>query len=182
MAENRNNKSSYVHRKVLPKYLKKSAGGTIINIIVALIFFGLIAMAVMWVFKTAGDMGGQYTDAMVDTKLKAVDVKCQLNFRSIWQSIQVYVISNSEFPESQEALERECGGSQLFQCPDPNGPKYVYIPGQRSGMPGQNILLYEPKAVHSGRCHVLLLSGQIASLTPEELQAALAQTKAGLRR
>jgi len=160
---------------------KKTSGGTIINIIVALIFFGLIAMGVMWVFKTAGDMGEQYTDAMVDTKLKAVDVKCQLNLRSIWQCLQVYVVSNGSFPESQGALERECGSTQLFQCPDPNGQKYIYIPGQRSDMPGQNILLFEPNAVHNGRSNVLLLSGQIAALTPEELQAALVQTKASFR-
>jgi len=160
---------------------KKHSGGTIINIIVALIFFGLIAMGVMWVFKTAGDMGEQYTDAMVDTQIKAVDVKCRMNIRAIHQCLQVYALTNGEFPESQGALERECGSTQLFQCPDPNGQKYIYIPGQRSDMPGENILLFEPNAVHNGRSNVLLLSGQIAALTPEELQAALVRTKASFR-
>jgi hypothetical protein len=161
---------------------KKHSGGTIINIIVALIFFGLIAMGVMWVFKTAGDMGGQYTDAMVNTKLKAVDVKCQMNMRAIWQCLQVYVLDNNEFPDSQGALERECGGTQVFQCPDPNGQKYIYIPGQRPDMPSQNILLYEPNAVHNGRSNVLLLSGQITALTPEELKAGIMMTMTSLKR
>lgn len=157
-------------------------GGTIINIIVALIFFGLIAMGVMWVMKSAGDMGQQYSDAMIDTKLKAIDVKCQMNLRTIWQNLQIYVISNESLPESQKALEQWSGSSRLFQCPDPNGPKYIYIPGQRGNMPGQNILLYEPNAVHDGRCNVLRLNGQIEALTPEELQAALMQTRGSFKR
>jgi hypothetical protein len=147
-----------------------------------LIFFGLIAMGVMWVFKTAGDMGEQYSDAMVNTQLKAVDVKCQLNIRAIHQCLQVYALSNGEYPDSQGALERECGSTQLFQCPDPNGQKYIYIPGQRTDMPGQNILLYEPNFVHNGKSNVLLLNGQITVLTPEELKAAIIMTKASFKR
>jgi len=161
---------------------KKHSGGTIINIIFALIFFGLIAMGVMWVFKTAGDMGEQYSDAMVNTQLKAVDVKCQMNIRAIHQCLQVYALSNGEYPDSQGALERECGSTQLFQCPDPNGQKYIYIPGQRPDMPGQNILLYEPNAVHNGKSNVLLLNGHIAALTPEELKAGVAMTMRSLKR
>ena len=164
------------HYRTYPAHRKNPPGGTIINIIFALIFFGLIAFGVMWVMKSAGDAGRQYTDAMVDTKLKAVDVKCQMNIRAIHQCLQVYALSNGEFPESQEALERECGGSRLFQCPDPNGPKYIYIPGQNASMPGQNILLYEPQAVHNGRSNVLRLNGQIEALTPEELQPAILRT------
>jgi hypothetical protein len=160
----------------------KHSGGTIINIIFALIFFGLIAMGVMWIFKTAGDMGEQYSDAMVNTQLKAVDVKCQMNIRGIHQCLQFYVLENNEFPDSQGALERECGSTQLFKCPDPNGQKYVYIPGQRPDMPGQNILLYEPNAVHNGKSNVLLLNGQITALTPEELNAAIMMTKASIKR
>jgi hypothetical protein len=160
---------------------KKHSGGTIINIIFALIFFGLIAMGVMWVFKTAGDMGEQYSDAMVNTQLKAVDVKCQMNMRAIYQSLQVYALDNGEFPESQGALERECGSTQLFQCPDPNGQKYIYIPGQRPDMPRQNVLLYEPNALHGGRCNVLLLGGQITALTPEELKASIMMTMASFK-
>jgi hypothetical protein len=44
-----------------------------------------------------------------------------------------------------------------------------------------NILIYEPKPVHDGRCGVLRLGGQIELLTPEELQQALEQTRASIR-
>lgn len=170
------------HNKRFPANRRKSFGGTIINIIVAVVFFGLIAFGVMWVFKSAGDMSGQYVQGMSDTKSKAVDVKCQMNMRAIYQSLQTYVISNNSFPESTDELVDWCGSTRLFQCPDPNGQKYIYIPGQRPNMPGQNILLYEPQAVHDGHSNVLRLSGKIDALTEEELQAAIMMTMTSFNR
>ena len=158
-----------------------SHGGTIINIVTAIIFFGLIALAVLWVIKNIGQAGQQYTDTMVKTKYTAITVKCQMNMRTIGQNIQMYAISNGSFPPSLEALIEWSGSTQLFQCPDPEGGKYVYIPGQNSSMPPTNILLYEPRPVHDGRCSVLRLGGQIELLSPEQVQTAVAQTLAGLR-
>ena len=48
-------------------------------------------------------------------------------------------------------------------------------------MPAENVLLYEPEAVHDGRCSILRLGGQLELLSPEELQVAVARTLAGLR-
>jgi hypothetical protein len=176
MSKRKKIKHQRCYYKILPAHRRNQIGGTIINIIVALIFFGLIAFGVMWVFKSAGDMSQQYFQGMNDTKLKAIDVKCQMNMRAIWQSLQTYVVSNGSFPESQSELVDWCGSTQLFQCPDPNGQKYIYIPGQTANMPESNILLYEQQPVHNGRSNVLFLSGQIAALTPEELQVAIMQT------
>ena len=158
-----------------------SHGGTIINIVTAIIFFGLIALAVLWVIKNLGQAGQQYTESMIKTKYTAITVKCQMNMRAIGQNIQIYAISNDSFPPSLEALIEFSGSTQLFQCPDPEGGKYVYIPGQNSSMSSTNVLLYEPKPVHDGRCSVLRLNRQIELLSPEELQQAVAQTLAGLR-
>jgi len=182
MSEQNKLESPHSHDRALSAQRRNPTGGTIINIIVALIFFGLIAFAVLWVFKSTGDMSQQYVQGVSDTKLKAVDVKCQMNLRSIYQSLQVYVVSNGSFPESQEALVDWCGSTRLFQCPDPNGQKYIYIPGQNGNMPEQNILLYEPQAVHDGHSNVLRLSGQIDALTPEELKAAIMMTMATFKR
>ena len=160
---------------------EKRRGGTIINIITAIILFGLIAAGVLWVIKTAGDMGGQYTTAMVNTQNQATELKCQTNMRSIWQVIQAYGLSNDKLPESFDDLVSETGYSSLFQCPEPNSPKYDYIPGQTLDSPGDNILLYEPEPVHNGKGNVLRVNGRIDLLSPEELQAALEQTKVHLR-
>lgn len=165
----------------LPVRRADSHGSTIINIVTAIIFFGLIALAVLWVIKNLGQAGQQYTDTMVKTKHTAISVKCQMNMRTIAQNIQIYAMSNDSFPPSLEALIEFSGSTQLFQCPDPEGGKYIYIPGQNSSMPPTNILLYEPKPVHDGRCSVLRLGRQIELLSPEEVQKAVAQTLAGLR-
>ena len=172
-------RTKVARHSLLPAKRQDCHGGTIINIITAIIFFGLIALGVLWVIKNVGEAGQQYTEGMIKTQNKTIDVKCQLNMRTIAQNIQIYAMSNDTFPPSLEALIEFSGSTQLFQCPD--GGKYVYIPGQNNNMPPTNILLYEPKPVHDGRCNVLRLNRQIESLTPEQVQQAVAQTVAGLR-
>ena len=165
----------------LPVHRGDLRGGTIVNVITALIFFGLLALGIWWVIKSLGEAGQQYTETLIETRYTAEAVKCQSNLRAIWQNVQMYAATNGTFPPSMEALKEWSGNSRLFRCPVPDGAEYVYISGQNNDMPGENVLLYEPKAVHDGRCCVLRLSGQLELLTPEELQAAVARTPAGLR-
>ncbi len=171
-----------VRYSFLPARRTDSYGGTIINIITAIIFFGLIALGVLWVIKNVGQAGQEYTEGMIRTENKAITVTCQTNLRAIGQNIQIYAISNDSFPPSLEALIEFSGTTKLFQCPDPEGGKYVYIPGQNNNMHPTNILVYEPKPVHNGRCNVLRLNMQIELLSPEQLQQAVEQTLAGLRK
>jgi len=153
-------------------------GGTIINVITILILFGLIGFGVYWVIKAWGQAGEQYMTGMVNTQKKATTLSCQMNLRSISQTLQTYAISNEAYPDSQQALVDFAGyGSKLFHCPDPNGGEYIYIPGRRPDASAPSILVYESKPVHNGRCNVLASDGQIASLTPEELQQALGTTR-----
>ena len=156
-------------------------GGTIVNVLTAVIFFGLLGAGIWWVFKQVGDAGEQYTTAMVDTSHRASALKCQMNMRSISQSLQMYAMSNDELPGSQERLVEYCGSSRLFRCDEPNAPPYVYIPGQNPGMPPSNVLVYEPQPVHEGRSVVLFLGGQISMLTPEELKPAVEATIARIK-
>jgi len=163
------------------RHTVRNRGGTIINALTGLIFFGLMAMGIWWVFKQVGDAGDQYTTALVDTSHRASALKCQMNMRSISQSLQMYAMSNDEYPSSQERLVEYCGSTRLFRCDEPNAPPYVYIPGQRPDMPPSNVLVYEPQPVHEGRSAVLFLGGQIAMLTPEELKPAVAATIAQIK-
>jgi hypothetical protein len=156
-------------------------GGTIINVLFALIFLGLIGLGVWWIIKSFGQAGQQYTQTMIDTKYTAETVKCQTNLRAIAQNIQIYALSNEGFPPSLQDLVQWSGSTQLFKCPSPDGGKYIYIPGQNSDMSPANVLVYESNPVHDGRCSVLRLGGQIELLTPEELKQALAKTQASLR-
>ena len=173
---------SNVHfRKPLRRQRACIEGGTIINLLFALIFLGLIGLGIWWVIKSFGQAGEQYTQTMINTKYTAETVKCQTNLRTIAQNIQIYALSNESFPPSLQVLIEWSGSTQLFKCPSPDGGKYVYIPGQHGGMSPENVLLYESKPVHDGRCSVLRLGGRIELLRPEELQQALAQTQASLR-
>lgn len=182
MADSRNNHREQFHLgHCVPVRRRNNRGGTIINIITALIFLGLLAFGILWLIKSFGEVGQQYGEAMVGARQDALAVKCQTNLRAIWQNIQMYAISNEGFPESQEELVQWGGNTRLFKCSDPNGVEYVYIPGQRGDMPQENVLVYEPKPMHDGRCSVLLLGGQIGLVTPEELQQALARTMATIR-
>lgn len=154
-------------------------GGTIINVITGLIFLGLIGYGVYWIMKTTGDAGQQYATAMVNTKNKATTLACQMNLRSIAQTLQTYAISNEAFPASQQELVSFAGyGSKLFHCPDPNGGEYIYVAGQRSDDAASAVVVYESKPVHNGKCNVLFSDGQIVPLAPEELKQAVEATKA----
>lgn len=158
--------------------VRRARGGTIVNVVVAIVFFGLIALGVLWVIKQTGQTTRQYGQALTDTTDKASAMKCRMNMRSIYQSLQVYALENETFPSSQQELVDYCGDSRLFRCSEPNAPIYVYVPGQRSDLPGTNVLLYEPTSVHEGRCCVLFVNGQTVLLTPAELEQALEATKA----
>lgn len=164
------------HTKSRRAVERRRRGGTIVNVLTALIFFGLLAAGIWWVFKQVGDAGEQYTTAMVDTSHRASAMKCQMNMRAIFQSLQTYAISNDEFPGSQGRLVEYSGYTRIFRCDEPNAPPYVYIPGQNPSMPPSNVLVYEPEPVHEGRSAVLFLGGQIAMLTPEELKPAVEAT------
>jgi hypothetical protein len=156
-------------------------GGTLVNIVTALIILGLIGLGLWWLIKSFGQAGQQYSETLIDTKYTAITVKCQMNLRAIWQNLQMYAVANGSFPSSLEALVEWSGNSRLFRCPASGGQKYVYVPGQSSDLPPQNVLVYEPGAVHDGRCSVLLLGGQVGLLTPEELKVAVARTLASLK-
>lgn len=160
---------------------KRMRGGTIINALVGIVFFAGLAMGIWWIFKQVGTAGEQYTTAMVNTSHKASALKCQMNMRSIYQSIQVFAMSDGELPATQERLIECCGSSRVFRCDEPNAPPYVYIPDQRPDMPPSNVLVYEPAPVHEGCSAVLFLGGQIAMLTPEELKLALEATRVQIR-
>ncbi len=168
-------------RRPLPVQRRDLQGGTLVNIVAALIFFGLLGLGLWWVIKSIGKAGQQYSEVLIDTQYAAATVKCQTNLRAIWQNLQTYAISNESFPPSSQALAEWSGNSRLFRCPADDGQEYVYIPGQREGMSGENVLVYERQPVHDGRCSVLRLSGRIELLTPEQVQAAVAQTLASLR-
>ena len=166
---------------IRPKFITARRGsvevGKLVGLVISLLVLGLCGDARWWVTKSVGDAGSQYSGAMVDTKRKAVALQCQMNMRAIWQNMRMYSIEKESFPPSLKTLVDWGADSQLLRCTDPDGGQYLYIPGQNENMPGQNVLIYELKAVHEGRCNLLRVNGQIDLLTPEQVQAAVTKTQ-----
>lgn len=79
-------------------------GGAVINVISAVIFFGLLGLGIWWVVKQWGQAGEQYSGAMIDARNDAWSVNCQINMRTIGQTIQMFAISNEGLPESLAEL------------------------------------------------------------------------------
>ncbi len=180
-----NNKNSQLHVRPLRLHSVKqnnNKGGTIINIIVALVFLGLMAAGILWVMKTTGEAGSEYVQGMVNTQNKASVLKCQMNLQTIYKSIQLFAITSDKLPETFQELVDEVGDSRVFQCSEPNSPKFVYIPGQTLDSPPENILVYEPQPVHNGMSNVLRVNGSVDMFSPGQLQAAIDQTRAHLRK
>jgi len=155
--------------------------GRLVGIVMLVIVLGLFGFGAWWIIKSMGEAGSQYTGAMVNTKRKAVALQCQMNLHTIWQNLRIYAIEKESFPPSLKTLVDWGADSQLLRCTAPDGGEYVYIPGQNGNMPGQNVLVYELKAAHDGRCNLLRVNGQVDLLTPEQVQAEVTKTYIRLR-
>ncbi len=155
--------------------------GRLVGIVMLVIVLGLFGFGAWWIIKSMGEAGSQYTGAMVNTKRKAVALQCQMNLNTIWQNLRIYAIEKEGFPPSLKTLVDWGADSQLLRCSAPDGGQYLYIPGQNENMPGQNVLLYELKPAHEGRCNLLRVNGQVDLLTPEQVQAAVNKTYIRLR-
>ena len=135
----------------------------------------LLGCGIWWIIKTIGQSGQQYSKALINTSDSADTMKCQMNMRSIWQCLQVYTVSEGQYPEPGQAFRHVCGDLRLMHCPDPNGGDYVYIRPKRVDDTVVRVLVYEPNAVHDEQCNALFSNGQIGQIPPAELKAMLSQ-------
>ena len=150
-------------------------GSSTTDMIFITLVLGLLGCGIWWIIKTVGQSGQQYSKALIKTSDSADTMKCQMNMRSIWQCLQVYTVSEGEYPDSGQAFRRVCGDLRLMHCPDPNGGDYVYIRPKRVDDTVVRVVLYEPNAVHDGQCNALLSNGQIGQIPPAELKAILSR-------
>ena len=150
-------------------------GGTIINVITGLIFFGLIGYGVYWVMKTTGQAGQQYVTAMVNTKKKATTLSCQMNLRSIAPDPPDLRDQQREptRPASRNWSISPATAPSCSTAPTRTAASTSILPGHRSDDSAPTVVVYESKPVHNGKCNVLFSDGQIVPLTPEELKQAL---------
>lgn len=144
--------------------------GRVIDTLFVVLLLGGLAYGVYWIIKAGGQATEQAGTAVVNTQNKSMTLSCQMNMRSIWQTLQVAAVSDGRYPEDLPDLKRQAGDSRLFKCPDPNGLEYVYVPPKRIDSGRATIILFDPKPVHNGQCNVLLSTGEITQLPLVELK------------
>jgi prepilin-type processing-associated H-X9-DG protein len=154
---------------------------------------------VMWTLLAAGTMAAavaalpgcsddeddkpaDYLGGLVGAKEMAEREACMAQLGAIRTALKVYSAAHDGLPGSLKYLVDEgMFGSNQLRCPHRLGKEYVYIAGLGEDMSGDCVLVYEPEGVHQGKCNVLLLDGQIPLMTPEEVQAAVAETERRIR-
>jgi hypothetical protein len=144
-------------------------------ILVGLALFGGLMVGAYFVIKSMAHTGEQYGRALQDARKRGSSVSCRVQMATIHQSLQVAAAAaDGKYPR---ALTELYSASELHCPADPNVP-YVYVPGQDQTMPGDNVLVYEPRATHDGRCSVLRLNGKVDMLSTQQLAAELDKTRA----
>jgi hypothetical protein len=156
---------------------KTYQGSSTTDIVFITLVLVLLGCGIWWIIKIVGQSGQQYSKALINTSDSALTMKCQMNLRTIWQNLQIYSISEGQYPESEQAFREVCGDLRLMYCPDPNGGNYVYVPPERVDGTALRVLVYEPNAVHDEQCNALLSNGQIGQIPPAELKAMLVQMR-----
>ncbi len=155
--------------------------GTVVNIIVIAIFVGLFGYGIWWVIKSLGGATKQYSDAMINTHIKAETVACQGSLRVIATNLALYEAEHGVWPESLKELAEWSMNQEILRCPANDRQPYIYIPGQGPDSRDENVLVYEKEPTHNDKCSVLFVNGTYTLLTPEELQAALTLTLRNLK-
>lgn len=145
------------------------SGRAIDAIFIVLVLLGL-GYGVYWIIKAGGQATQEYGTGMVNTQNKSMTLSCQMNMRSVWQTLQVAAASDWKYPESLADLKAQAGDSRIFRCPDPNGSDYVYLPPKRMDSDTPTIILYEPNPTHNGQCNVLLSTGELTQMPLEDLK------------
>jgi len=149
----------------------------LIILVILLVFGGLMAGAA-YVIKYLGVGGQQYAHSLIQAKDEAADVACEMNLDSIYKSLKTAAAAKEgKFPASLEELGY---ASSQLKCPAKNGGEFLYIPGQTESSPPKNVLMYEIVPVHEGKCNVLRVDGSISTLTPEQVNIAVATTRRSL--
>jgi hypothetical protein len=146
---------------------------TLIVVLVAL--FGGLMVGAYFVVKGMAHTGEQYGRALQSAQKRGTGVSCAVQLAVIHKSLQIAAESaDGKFPRALTELY----SARELHCPANEEVPYVYVPGQDQSMPGDNVLVYEPRATHDGRCSVLRLNGKVEMLPTQDLAAELDKTRA----
>lgn len=162
-----------------PQRYRSAAGGIDtgkwVTIAVVVGLFGVLMVGAYFVIRGMAQSGEKYGRGLQSAAQRGSEVSCAVQLAVIHRSLQVAAASaDGRFPRSLTELYSP---SELH-CPSTAEAAYIYVPGQDQSMPADNVLVYESKPVHKGRCSVLRLGGKVELLTTQELAAEVDKTRA----
>jgi hypothetical protein len=141
------------------------------------VLFGGLMVGAYFVVKSMAHTGEQYGRALQSAQKRGAGVSCAVQLATIHKSLQIAAAANDgKFPRALTELY----SARELHCPANEDVPYLYVPGQDQTMPGDNVLVYEPRATHDGRCAVLHLNGKVEMLPMQELTAELDKTRAAI--
>jgi len=151
--------------------------GIVLAIVVGVIAVGIWLIKSVWKRTERGSMSPGYFGVVFDSKHKGESVVSMGNLRHIRDALERHYASFGEYPAKLEDLVGEGLPAGLLRAPDRDRQVYAYIPDQDKNMPGDNILVYEAQPIHRDNCNVIRLDGRIETITSEQLQKAVEQTR-----
>ncbi len=161
-----------------PQRYRAAAGGIDtgkwVTIAVLVGLFAALMVGAYFVVRGLAGSGEKYGRALHGAAERGSEVSCAVQLAVIHKSLQIAAASaDGKFPR---ALTELYSPGEL-RCPSAAEATYVYVPGQDQSMPADNVLVYESKPVHKGRCSVLRLGGKVELLTTQELAVELDKTR-----
>jgi hypothetical protein len=144
-------------------------------IIVLVVLFGGLMVGAYFVVKGMAHTGEQYGRALQSAQKRGIGVSCAVQLVVIHKSLLMAAEGNGgKLPRALTELY----SARDLHCPGNEEVPFVYVPGQNESMPGDNVLVYEPRATHDGRCAVLRLNGKVDMLPTQDLATELDKTRA----
>jgi hypothetical protein len=131
----------------------------------------------------SGDGTGGYISTVVKSKNLGALTASRQQLRNLYSALRTHAeMNDGRFPADLEAAAKAgLIGRKALTSPAPGHSPYQYIPGQTTDMDGRNVILYEAKPYHEGRCCLTRLDGTVEDLPAEEVKAAVAKTRQNLK-
>lgn len=140
----------------------------------------LVVIAIMFVlyFGPLGQGGKSYTQAVVESKKQAREEVQGIELSNFFTELQVAATTHDGvFPPKSEQLKESAIADKLLNGHGQAGPLATYIQGQNASMSINNVLVYPNSVGPQESGYVLLLGGQVVSMTGQEIDKAVAATR-----
>lgn len=147
----------------------------IAGVAVLALLAGLVVV-IMKTLKTTADVGGQYGNALIESKHNAEKITRNENHLDLIRgALKQWAATEDKYPADLQELVKKGMLSPDALRPSADAEPFIYIPGQREDMPADNVLVYDGDQKQT-TVYVLFRDGAIKTMSPEAAKAAVDKT------